>query len=195
MARLPFIGYMDPNWKGVAWAPTGAAALRTSPWVIEGSARQVLPVRQGQLYIDTVSYQGAWNRKFGWKGELLAIHQVMAWNPMPFTRPDGKVDYNQGSNQAYQTVENIKMNRATVAGIKSGPDRLRKRYVPASAPGQSPREGCRWARVDNSSRSRRRSAGARAAGARGVDHRDDRPRGRAPAHGGHPPAEAPVMLR
>jgi hypothetical protein len=33
----------------------------------------------------------------------------------------GKVDYNQGSNQAYQTVENVKMNRATVAGIKSSP--------------------------------------------------------------------------
>ena len=37
---------------------------------------------------------------------------------MPFTRPDGKVDYNQGSNQAYLAVENLKMNRATVAGVK-----------------------------------------------------------------------------
>jgi hypothetical protein len=45
----------------------------------------------------------------------------MAWNPLPFTRPNGKVDYNQGSNQAYMTVENIKMNRATVTGIKSSP--------------------------------------------------------------------------
>jgi hypothetical protein len=68
-----------------------------------------------------VSYQGSWNRKFGWHDELLAIHQVMAWNPLPFTRPDGKVDYNQGSNQAYQTIENIKLNRATVAGIKASP--------------------------------------------------------------------------
>jgi len=45
----------------------------------------------------------------------------MAWNPLPFTRPDGKVDYNQGSNMAYQCAENLKMNRATVAGIKSSP--------------------------------------------------------------------------
>jgi len=45
----------------------------------------------------------------------------MGWNPLPFTRPTGKVDYNQGSNQAFQTVENIKMNRATVAGIKASP--------------------------------------------------------------------------
>ena len=75
-----------------------------------------------QLFIDTVSFQGSWSRKFGWKGELLAIHQVMGWNPLPFTRPNGKVDYNQGSNQAYQCVENLKLNRATVAGIKSSPN-------------------------------------------------------------------------
>ena len=91
-------------------------------WVIEGVPRDKYYLYgKIQLYIDTVSYQGAWSRKFGWKDELLAIHQVMAWNPLPFTRPDGKVDYNQGSNQAYQTVENVKMNRATVAGIKSSP--------------------------------------------------------------------------
>jgi hypothetical protein len=47
--------------------------------------------------------------------------QVMGWNPLPFTRPDGKDDYNQGSNQAYQCAENVKLTRATVAGIKSGP--------------------------------------------------------------------------
>ena len=38
-----------------------------------------------QLYIDKITFQGAWSRKFGWKGELLAIHQVMGWNPIPFT--------------------------------------------------------------------------------------------------------------
>ncbi|HXJ37278.1 MAG TPA: DUF1329 domain-containing protein [Candidatus Eisenbacteria bacterium] len=120
---LPFIGYMDPSWKGIAWAPTAAASLSLRRhWIVEGVPRDTYYLfGKIQLYIDTVSYQGAWNRKFGWKGDLLAIHQVMAWNPMPFTRPDGKVDYNQGSNQAYQTVENVKMNRATVAGIKSSP--------------------------------------------------------------------------
>jgi hypothetical protein len=40
---------------------------------------------------------------------------------MRVTRPDGKVDYNQGSNMAYQTNEAIKLNRATVAGIKTTP--------------------------------------------------------------------------
>ncbi len=120
---LPFIGYMDPNWKGVAWAPTAAASLsKRKFWVIEGTPRDKYYLfGKLELYIDKITYQGAWSRKFGWKGDLLAIHQVMAWNPIAFTRPNGKVDFNQGSNQAYQTVENIRMNRATVAGIKSSP--------------------------------------------------------------------------
>ena len=75
-----------------------------------------------QLWIDKISYQGAWNRKFDWKGELLNTLQVMAWNPLPFTRPNGKVDYLQGSNSAFQCAVNVKLNRATVAGIKSNPD-------------------------------------------------------------------------
>jgi hypothetical protein len=120
---VPFIGYMDPNWKGVAWAPTAAASLsKRRFWVIEGVPRDKYYLYgKLELYIDKVTFQGAWLRKFGWKGELLAIHQVMGWNPIAFKRPDGKIDFNQGSNQAYQTVENVKMNRATVAGIKSSP--------------------------------------------------------------------------
>jgi uncharacterized protein DUF1329 len=120
---LPYIGYMDPKWKGIAWAPTAAATLSKRPfWVIEGTPHDKYYLYgKLELYIDRITYQGAWNRKFGWKGELLAIHQVMGWNPLPFTRPNGKVDYLQGGNQAFQTIENIKLNRATVAGIKSSP--------------------------------------------------------------------------
>ncbi len=120
---LPFIGYMDPEWKGAGWAPRGVAVLVKRPfWVIEGTPRDKYYLfGKLQFYIDAVTYQGAWNRKFSWKGELLNTLQVMAWNPMPFTRPSGKVDYNQGGNMAFQVAENVKMNRATVAGIKSSP--------------------------------------------------------------------------
>ena len=68
-----------------------------------------------------MSFQGAWNRKFGWKGELINTLQVMAWNPHTVVRPDGKKDWVQGSNQAFQCAEALKLNRATVAGIKSSP--------------------------------------------------------------------------
>ena len=120
---IPFLGYMDNNWKGIAWAPTGGAVLsKRKFWIVEGvpNDRYYLYGKL-QLYIDSVTFQGAWLRKFGWKDELLAIHQVLGWNPIAFTRPNGKVDYNEGSNQAFQCIENLKLNRATVAGIKSSP--------------------------------------------------------------------------
>ncbi len=45
----------------------------------------------------------------------------MAWNPHTVTRPNGKKDWVQGTNQAFQCAESIKLERATVAGIKSSP--------------------------------------------------------------------------
>jgi hypothetical protein len=118
-----FIGYMDPGWKGVAWAPTGPSVLaKRRFWVVEGTPRdRYYLYGKLELYIDATTFQGAWHRKFSWNGELLNTMQVMSWNPMPFTRPDGKVDHNQGSNMAYNCAENLKLNRATVAGIKSSP--------------------------------------------------------------------------
>ncbi|HZR82788.1 MAG TPA: DUF1329 domain-containing protein [Candidatus Binatia bacterium] len=121
---IPYIGYMDPSWKGVAWAPHGEAVLaKRRFWVVEGIPKdRYYLFGKLQLYIDQISFQGAWLRKFDWKGELLNVGQVMAWNPLPFTRPDGKVTYVQGGNSAYQTVESVKLDRATVAGIKSSPN-------------------------------------------------------------------------
>jgi len=120
---IPFLGYMDPDWKGIAWAPTGGAVLsKRRFWIVEGVPHDKYYLYgKLQLYIDTITYQGAWVRKFGWKSELLAIHQVLSWNPIPFTRPNGNVDYLQGSNQGFQCIENLKLKRATVAGIKSSP--------------------------------------------------------------------------
>jgi hypothetical protein len=119
---LKFIGYMDPGWKGIAWAPATAALAKRRFWVVEGTPKdRYYLYGHFILYIDKETFQGAWNRKFSWQGELLNTLQVMAYIPKAFTRPDGKVDYNQGSNMAFQCAENIKRNQATVAGIKSNP--------------------------------------------------------------------------
>ena len=74
-----------------------------------------------ELYVDKITFQGSWNRKFGWKGEILNTLQVMAFIPWAVTRPDGLTQYIQGSQMAFQCAENIKSNQATVAGIKSTP--------------------------------------------------------------------------
>jgi hypothetical protein len=54
----------------------------------------------------------------------------MAYNLQPKTRPDGYVDYIQGSNMSYNVAENIKANRATVAGLKSTPTSALDTHVP-----------------------------------------------------------------
>lgn len=122
--NIPYIGYMDKDWKGVAWAPHGAAVLAKRPfWVVEGVPRDKYYLYgKLQLFLDKITYQGAWLRKFDWKGELLNVGQVMAWNPFAAKRPDGTTTYVQGGNSAYQCVEAVKTNRATVAGVKSSPN-------------------------------------------------------------------------
>jgi hypothetical protein len=119
---INFLGYMDPSWKGVGWAPISGALAKRRFWVVEGVPKDKYYLfGRLLLYIDKETFQGAWNRKFSWQGELLNTLQVMAFLPKGFTRPDGKVDYNQASNMAFQCAEDVKRSRATVAGIKSNP--------------------------------------------------------------------------
>ncbi|MBI4515175.1 MAG: DUF1329 domain-containing protein [Deltaproteobacteria bacterium] len=120
--ELKFLGFMDPSWKGVGWAPATAALAKRRHWIVESVPKDKYYLfGKLQLYIDKVTFQGAWNRKFGWQGELLNSFQVMSYLPLPDKRPDGKVDYNQGSNMAFVCVESIKRNQATLAGIKTTP--------------------------------------------------------------------------
>jgi hypothetical protein len=119
---LPFIGYMSDDWKGIPWAPATGALAKRPHWVIEGvpNDRYYL-YGKIELYIDKITFQGSWNRKFNWKGEPLNTYQVMAFVPRAVTRPTGEVDFVQGSNMAFQCAENLKQNQATVAGIKQSP--------------------------------------------------------------------------
>ena len=117
-----FLGYMDPQWKGISWAPITAALAKRKFYVVEGTPRDKYYLfGKLELHFDKTTFQGSWNRKFGWKGELLNTEQVMAYNPVTVVRPNGKKDWVQGGNQAFQCAENIKLGRATVAGIKSSP--------------------------------------------------------------------------
>ena len=120
---LQFLGYMDPHWNGVAWAPLTGALAKRRMWVVDGIPKdRYYLYGRIELYIDQVTFQGAWNRKFSWQGELLNTLQVMGYGgTKAFKRPDGTVDYLGASNMAFQCAENIKGNQATVAGIKSDP--------------------------------------------------------------------------
>jgi hypothetical protein len=119
---MAFIGFMDPKWKGLAWAPIAAGLAKRHFYIVEAVPKdRYYLFGKLELYVDTTTFQGAWSRKYDWKGELLQCFQVMGWNNLVYTRPNGKKDWGQGSNQAFQTVENVKLDRATAAGIKTSP--------------------------------------------------------------------------
>jgi hypothetical protein len=114
---MPRIGHQDPNWKGIAWAPVSGVLAERTFWVVEGVPKDKYYLYgKLQLYIDKETYQGAWNRKFGWNGELLNTLQVMGYLNKHVGETNGVEDWIWGSSHAYQCAENIKMNRATVGG-------------------------------------------------------------------------------
>ena len=114
----PVVGFQEPSWKGVAWAPLPAALARRPCWIIEGMPKDKYYLYgKIQLYIDKETYQGGWNRKFGWTGELLNTLQVLAYQKGELKRPDGQLEWLWSSHFSYQCAENVKMNRATLGGL------------------------------------------------------------------------------
>jgi hypothetical protein len=131
--RTPFAnngrtaGYQVPGWKGVAWAPVAAALTRRNVWVIEGEPKDKYYLYgKIELWIDAYTYEGAWNRKFSWQGDLLNTYQVTG----PPTAPYDDTERWLGSTFGYQCAENVKANRATVAGLLPPGDVPEDRRIP-----------------------------------------------------------------
>lgn len=128
---LKIIGYQDPHWTGLAWAPLSPALAKRRFWIVEAIPKDKYYLYgRLELYIDKETFQGAWNRKFSQKGELLNTLQVIAYQLVPYQRPSGETDYIQGSNMSYNVAENFKLNRATVAGLKSSSNSALDVYAP-----------------------------------------------------------------
>src|SRR5262249_29844364 len=54
---MAIVGFQDPNWKGIAWAPVNAALARRPCWIIEGIPRDKYYLfGKIQLYIDKETY-------------------------------------------------------------------------------------------------------------------------------------------
>ena len=115
---LPSVGFQDPAWKGLPWAPVGPQLAKRPMWIIEATPKDKYYLYgKVQLYVDKETYQGAFNRKFSWQGDLMNTYYVLGMINRPNTRPDGQEDWIWASNMGYQTAENVKMNRATVSGL------------------------------------------------------------------------------
>ena len=122
------VGYMMKDWKGVPWAAASAGVAKRKFWVIEGVPKDKYYLfGKIQLWIDDVSWQGAWNRKFSWRGELLNTLQVLGFATTDFNNKERW----WGSTMGYQLAENIKANRATVSGMNGpGSDPPNDRRLP-----------------------------------------------------------------
>ena len=117
---LKTVGFQDPSWKGLAWAPIGLALAKRRVWIVEATPRdRYYLYGKIQVYIDKDNYQGAFNRKFDWKDELVNTYTITGYEAGKRVRPDGGEDWMWSATQGYQTAENVKMNRATVSGMQA----------------------------------------------------------------------------
>src|SRR5207253_718511 len=70
-------GFQVKGWPGVAWAPVAAALAKRRFWILEGVPKDKYYLYgRLELWVDDYTWQGAWNRKFSWQGELLNVYQV-----------------------------------------------------------------------------------------------------------------------
>ena len=131
--RTPFsnndrtFGAQVKDWKGIAWAPVAGALTKRKVWVLEAVPKDHYYLYgKIELWIDDYTYTGAWNRKFSWQGDLLNTYQVTGPPSVPFNATERWL----GSTFGYQTAENVKASRATVAGTSLPGDVAQDRRLP-----------------------------------------------------------------
>jgi hypothetical protein len=116
---VPMSGFQDPDWQGIPWAPPSHALIKRPIYVIEGTPKdRYYLYGKIQLHIDRETFQGSWNRKFSWKGELLNTLQASSTGPTR-SPDDGKSWFDSGIGGCLiaQIAENVKLNRATVSAV------------------------------------------------------------------------------
>jgi hypothetical protein len=128
----PAAGYQVPGWQGLAWAPANGVLTKTKFMVVNAVPRdRYYLYGRLELWIDMNSWIGAWNRKFSWKDELLNTYQVEGYLNTPARREgSSEVEWVWSSQEVWQCAEAVKLDRATLAGLRSGPDALFDRRVP-----------------------------------------------------------------
>ncbi|MFN8544381.1 MAG: DUF1329 domain-containing protein [Candidatus Binatia bacterium] len=122
------VGYEASDWTGAPWAPVDAALAKRKFWVVEGIPKDKYYLYgRLELWIDGVSWQGAWNRKFSWQGDLLNIYQVMGYATAPYNDKERW----WGATMQLQLSENVKGDRATASGMDApGEDPANDRRIP-----------------------------------------------------------------
>ena len=98
-----------------------SAGWPTAGLVIEAIPKEVLLYGKIELWVDAETWDGTWNRKFSWQGELVHGYQTMARVNQPAGPPGPDQEYVFASKQVWACAENFKMNRATLGGMRPNP--------------------------------------------------------------------------
>lgn len=126
-SKEPWVGYEKPGWKGVPWAPVPQVLVRRKFWVVEGTPHdRYYLYGKLRLRFDKETFKGFWSSKYDWNGELLTSYQKDAG---AYYSVDGKNWFNAGP-VAYQTAENLRLDRATVVTFTRSPDDPADYHVP-----------------------------------------------------------------
>ena len=129
---LPTVGYRTPGWKGLAWAPTDPVLVKHRLLLVEGVPHDKYYLYgRLELWMDPDTWLGAWNRKFGWNGELIATYQISGTRNHPAGPPEAR-EWLWNGALVYQCVENFKSQRASCAGFRPYPGAEFVRRVPLS---------------------------------------------------------------
>jgi hypothetical protein len=114
----PMVGFEDPNWTGIAWAPIRAGLAKRLVWIVEGTPKdRYYLYGKIQLWIDAETWDGSWNIKYNWQGDVVHSYQTMA--RVNQEAEDGEVM--PASTMVWACAENFKMNRATLGGMRANP--------------------------------------------------------------------------
>ncbi len=126
----PTAGYSLPGWNGAPWAPTDAALAQRTFWVIEAVPRDKYYLYgKLELWIDAETWDGAWNRKFDWGGELISDYQLIA-RVNHAAGPADAQEWLPIGTMVWACAENFKHDRATLGGLRADPKSPAYRRMP-----------------------------------------------------------------
>ncbi|MBI3785826.1 MAG: DUF1329 domain-containing protein [Deltaproteobacteria bacterium] len=129
----PTYGAAQPGWTGAPWAPTDAALAKRPMYIIQAIPRDKYYLYgRIELWIDAETWDGAWNRKFSWGGELVHEYQMQARVNHAAGDPNDP-EYIPTSTMVWACAENFKMDRATLGGLRADPHSPAHRRVPIDA--------------------------------------------------------------
>lgn len=114
----PTVGYKTKGWDGLSWAPVDPVLAKRPVWIVEGVPKDKYYLYgKVQLWIDAETWDGSWNRKFSWAGEQIANYQVLA-RVNHAAGPEDAREWVPTTSMVWACAENIKLNRATLGGMR-----------------------------------------------------------------------------